>query len=82
MNAKQTAVGFGSTVTVRREFTMQPKIYTIMSYTDLTRNIVSAEHPIGKGLMYHVKGEKVLIDDPNRYYYVEILDVKNPTPEN
>ena len=77
MNVKQTLIGYGSTVTVRREFTIQPKTYRIASYTDLARNIVSTEHPIGKGLLNHVKGEKVLIDDPDRYYFVEILDVKN-----
>ena len=75
---QQATVGFGSTVTIRREFTTQPKTYHIASYTDLTRNIVSSEHPIGKGLMHHVKGDKVLIDDPKLYYFVEILDVKNP----
>ena len=77
MNAKQIAVGYDSTVTVRREFTTQPKTYKISSYTDLSRNIVSAEHPIGKGLINHVKGDKVLIDEPNQYYFVEILEIKN-----
>ena len=81
MNGKQTTVGYGSIVVVRREFTTEPKIYQILGYTDLSRNIVSAEHPIGKGLMNHEKGDKVLIDDPNRYYFVEILDIKN-TPHN
>ena len=78
MNPNHVFVGFGSTVTVRREFTREPKTYKIMSYTDLSRNIVSPEHPIGKGLMNHEKGDKVLIDDPRRYYFVEILDVVNP----
>ena len=75
---KQTAVRYGSTVSVRREFTREPRTYQILGYTDLSRNIVSAEHPIGKGLLNHVKGDKVLIDDPRRYYFVEILDVVNP----
>ena len=76
---KQTTVEYGSTVVVRREFTTQPKTYQILSFTDLSRNIVSIEHPIGKGLMNHEKGDKVLIDDPKLYYFVEILDIKNPT---
>ena len=79
-NAKMTksnVIGYNSTVTVRREFTMEPKTYRIAGYTDLARNIVSAEHPLGKGLINHVKGEKVLIDDPDRYYFVEILEVFN-----
>ena len=77
MNAKQTIVKYNSTVIIRREFTTEPKVYRIAGYTDLARNIVSAEHPIGKGLLNHVKGEKVLIDDPELYYFVEILDVIN-----
>ena len=77
MYSKQPSVGYGSTVTVRREFTIKPKTYQILAYTDLSRNIVSAEHPIGKALMHHKMGEKVLIDDPKLYYFVEILDVKN-----
>ena len=76
---KQNKVQCGSTVVVRREFTTELKTYQILSYTDLNRNIVSAEHPIGKGLMHHEKGDKVLIDDPKRYYFVEIIDIKNPT---
>ena len=79
MNAKQTIVELGSTVTVRREFTTEPKTYHISTYTDLSRNIVSVEHPIGKGLLNHEKGDKALIDDPNRYYFVEILEIKNTT---
>ena len=77
MNAKQTTVEFGSTVTIRREFTIKPMTYQILGYTDLAHNIVSTEHPIGKGLMHHEKGDKVLIDDPRLYYFVEILEIKN-----
>ena len=77
MNAKQTTVEYGSIVTVRREFTTKPVTYQILGYTDLDRNIVSTEHPIGKGLMRHEKGDKVLIDDPKLYYFVEILEIKN-----
>ncbi|MCH5157357.1 MAG: GreA/GreB family elongation factor [Clostridiales bacterium] len=76
---KQNTVQCGSTVVVRREFTTEQKTYHISSYTDLSRNIVSAEHPIGKGLLNHEKGDKALIDDPKLYYFVEILDIKNPT---
>ena len=82
MFSKHPCVSYGSTVTVRREFTTKPITYHILGYTDLTRNIVSAEHVIGKGLMHHKQGEKVLIDDPKRYYYVEILEVKNQTINN
>ena len=78
MYSKLARVGYGSTVTIRREFTMKPQTYCISSYTDLSRNIISAEHLIAKALMNHVKGDKVLIDDPKLYYFVEILDVKNP----
>ena len=78
MNKNHITVGYGSLVAVRREFTMKPIVYQILGYTDLTRNIVSAEHPLGKGLMNRVKGEKVLIDDAQQYYFVEILDVKDP----
>ena len=77
MYSKQPSVGYGSTVTVRREFTIKPKTYHILTYTDLSRNIVSTEHPIGKALMYHTVGDKVLVDDPKLYYFVEILEVKN-----
>ena len=76
------SVSYGSTVTVRREFTTKPKTYHILGYTDLSRNIVSAEHVIGKSLMHHKQGEKVLIDDPKLYYFVEILEVKNQTINN
>ena len=79
MYGKQTKVVFGSAVTVRREFTMHPQTYKISSYTDLSRNIVSVEHPIGKGLLNHAVGEKVLIDDPKLYYFVEILEIQNTT---
>ena len=82
MNARQTIVQLGSTVTVRREFTTEHVTYQIMGYTDLARNIVSPEHPIGKGLLNHEKGDKALIDDPRRYYFVEILDITNPTPRD
>ena len=82
MATKQNAVGYGSTVIVRREFTIASQTYHISSYTDLSRGIVSPEHPIGKGLLNHRVGEKVLIDDPRRYYYVEILDVINPPHHN
>ena len=77
MNTSKATVRYGSTVIVRREFTVEPKEYKILSYTDLSRNIVSIEHPIAKGLMNHEVGEKVLIDDPRRYYFVEILEIKN-----
>ena len=75
-------VSFGSTVTVRPEFSNKATTYTILGYTDLAHNIVSAEHPIGRGLMNHLVGEKVLIDDPRRYYFVEILDIDTPTAKN
>ena len=77
MATKQTTVGYGSTVTVRREFTTASQTFHISSYTDLSRGIVSPEHPIGKGLLHHVTGEKVLIDDPKHYFYLEILEIKN-----
>ena len=77
MFSEHPTVSYGSTVTVRREFTTTPITYHILGYTDLAHNIVSAEHIIGKSLMHHKQGDKVLIDDPNRYYFVEILEVKN-----
>ena len=77
MYSKYPTVGYGSTVTVRREFTLKPKTYHIQTYTDLSRDIVSVEHPIAKALMHHTVGDKVLVDDPKRYYFVEILEIKN-----
>ena len=82
MLAQHTTVGYGSIVTVRREFSTKTETYQISFYTDLSRNIVSSEHPIGKGLMYHEKGDKVLVDDPKRYYFVEIVDIQNPPTNN
>lgn len=78
MYSNGSTVGYGSTVTVRREFTIKPKTYQILTYTDLARNIVSVEHPIAKALMYHTVGDKVLVDDPKLYYFVEILEIVNP----
>lgn len=71
-------VGYGSKVTVRREFTLKPQTYHILTYTDLACNVISVEHPIAKALMHHAVGDKVLIDDPKTYYFVEILEVVNP----
>ena len=70
-------VGYGSKVTVRREFTIKPQTYHIQTYTDLSCNVISVEHPIAKALMHHTVGDKVLIDDPKMYYFVEILEVVN-----
>ena len=78
MFAKLPTVGYGSTVTVRREFTLKPQTYQISAYTDMSRNMLSAEHPIAKALLHHSKGDKVLVDDPKMYYFVEILEVVNP----
>ena len=77
MNLKQPTVEVGSVVTIHREF-RKPKTYKIWSYTDPMRNLLSAEHPLAKGVMNHKKGDTIRIDDPNGCYFVTIVDVDTP----
>jgi len=73
-------VMIGSKVTIRDiDFDdEEPETYTIVGKTesDPTQNKISDQSPVGKSLLGHKKGEKVLVEAPGGEFTYEILDIQ------
>ena len=70
-------VVIGSKVTFRRASIDKKVTYRIMSYSDLSNDIISAENPIALALLYHKAGDTVTVKAPNGDYEIIIVDVEN-----
>ena len=76
-SADNSAVHFGSVVTVHDVDFDEDVEYTIMGTTeaDPMKNIISNESPVGAALIGHKKGETVTVKAPNGEYQLKILKI-------
>ena len=76
-NADNSAVHFGSEVTVHDLDFDEDVVYTIMGTTeaDPMKNIISNESPVGAALMGKKAGDTVTVQAPNGEYKLKILKI-------
>lgn len=74
---QKNVVQFGSTVSVLDISSNKIEIYKILSYADLSKNIISNSSPVAIALLYHRTDDIVEVGAPNGKYKLKILDVKN-----
>ncbi len=70
-------VVFGTTVTLRYESTKEIKKYTLVGQdeSDLKNGRISIASPVGKALIGHKVGEKLVITTPAKKINCEILNI-------
>lgn len=75
--AKKGVISVGSTVTVKDEDDDEDTYKIVGSAeADSFSNKISNESPLGKALLGHKEGEKVMVEAPNGSYEIEIVSVK------
>ena len=74
-----SAVGIGSTVTLREQSDGETETYTLVASqeADPINGRISDESPLGRSLMGRVKGDTVTYEAPMGVFRYEILDVTN-----
>ena len=74
-----SAVVMGSRVTVREESETDTETYEIVGSQEANpmAGRISDESPLGRSLMGHVKGDKVVFEAPAGVLHYEITDVQN-----
>ena len=74
--ATEKCISIGSKVTFRR--LSDDKIYTyqILSYSDLTNNILSNENPLSLAMLNHKVGDVITVHAPKGNYEISILEIK------
>lgn len=72
------AIDFGATVYLVDEDTEKEIVYTLLSEfeSDLEKNIISIDSPIGRALVGKNVGESVEIKVPSGMKYYEVTDIK------
>ena len=84
VSSKEDEVGVFDKVTVFIEEDSEEETYTIVTNTrqDVLKNFISLESPMGKALLKHKEGDRVLIKVNNDYsYYVKIVKIEKGTDD-
>lgn len=79
-NSKDDEVGLNNIVTVYYEEDKEEETYKIVTTVrgDSLNNLITIESPLGKALMKHKEGDRVLVQVNDNYsYYVKILKIEN-----
>lgn len=83
-NRKQTqknsnTISVGSKVTLKRDDSTEPMTYKIVNpeETDLEKNQISLESPVGKALFGHSPGEEITVDTPSGMKVFIITGIEN-----
>ncbi len=78
-SSKADEVGVFDKVTVYIEEDDEEETYTIVTNTrqDVLKNLISLESPMGKALLKHKEGDRILIKVSDDYsYYVKIMKIE------
>ncbi len=82
--SKEDEVGIFDKVTVFIEEDNEEETYTIVTNTrqDVLKNLISLESPMGRALLKHKEGDRVLIKVSDDYsYYIKIVRIEKGTDD-
>ena len=84
-SSKEDEIGINNTVTVEFEDDHSQEKYKIVTTVraNSLNGLISIESPLGKALMHHMTGDRILVQvDGSISYYVTVKDIDKTTDDS